>query len=557
MRKPWIMAGLLTLAACVGSAPRVDTSAVAAFAHPSLSGEATLAHIQVLASDEFEGRAPGSRGEALTLDYLERAFAAAGLEPGARDAAGAPSWRQEAPLVSARVEGAPSFAIAGADGERAYAYGADFVAWTKRVRDEIAIDEAPFVFVGYGVVAPEQNWNDYAGIDMRGKIAVILVNDPDFEIGEDRGFGGRAMTYYGRWTYKFEEAARQGALGALIIHETAPASYPWSVVASHNTATHFDVVREDEGMSRAAVEGWITAEMGRDLLARAGLDFDEMKRRAQTRGFHATLLPGLRGSILLRTHFEQALSHNIVAVLPGRARPNEAVIYSAHWDHLGHCTAVDGDDICNGALDNASGVAGLIELARRFAEEGAPERSAAFIAFTAEEQGLFGSEYYAEHPTFAPGDMVANINMDGLAVAGRSHDFVIVGHGKSEMDDYAEAVARTQGRRITPDPNPERGSFFRSDQFHFARLGVPVLYGGGGLDLVNGGEERGRALRDEYVTYRYHKPQDEVTPDWEMSGAEEDLELLYRVGRDLADSEAWPAWRADAEFRAAREASRR
>lgn len=563
MSKGWLLACAL-LGACAAattstttsSSSHIDTHAVAAFAYPSLSPEALVGHVSILASDEFEGRAPGSHGEEMTLAYLERAFTGIGLQPGLVGADGQRSYLQEVPLTSATVEGSPVFTITGRDGARAYNYRTQFVAWTKRVRPDVSIENAPLVFVGYGIVAPERHWNDYAGIDMHGKIAVILINDPDYETGDDRGFGGRAMTYYGRWTYKYEEAARQGAAGAIIIHETGPAAYPWGVVLSSNTGAKFDTVHDDEGMSRAAVEGWVTTEVGAELLRRAGLDFTQLKARAQTQGFRPVPMGSLRGSLALHTRIEHTRSFNVVGVLPGRTHPDEAVIYSAHWDHLGHCAPVNGDGICNGALDNASGTSGLIELARHAAEQGPAARSMVFISVTAEEQGLLGSQYYADHPTFTPANIVANINMDGLSNRGRSHDITVIGYGKSEMDDLITAAAQAQGRRVTPDPFPERGSFFRSDQFHFARIGVPVLYTGAGIDLLNGGEARGRQLQDDYIANRYHKPQDEVAPDWDMSGGSEDLSLLYGIGRTLADGTSWPQWRANAEFRAAREASR-
>jgi Zn-dependent M28 family amino/carboxypeptidase len=555
----------LGLAGCASapnapSAPSAPSArnepAIAAFAEAPLSPAALLAHVNVLASDEFEGRAPSSPGEKLTLAYIERAFASAGLEPGVPGAEGSRSWRQEVPLVSSFVEGNPVLTIAGSDGAHAYEYRRQFVAWTKRVEPDVSIENAPLVFVGYGIVAPERNWNDYAGVDMRGKIAVILINDPDFETGDDRGFGGRAMTYYGRWTYKYEEAARQGAAGALIIHETAPASYPWWVVLSSNTTTRFDVVRENRNMDRVPVEGWVTTEAGQDLFRRAGLDFSALKARAQRQGFRPVPMGALRGALALHTRLAENRSANVVGVLPGRLRPEEAIVYGAHWDHLGRCAAVEGDDICNGALDNATGTAGLIELARRFAGGERPDRSVAFIAFTAEEQGLLGSMYYADNPTIPPAQMVANINMDGLSIYGLAHDFSITGYGKSDMDDLATIAARAQGRTVTPDPTPEAGYFFRSDQFHFARVGVPVLYGRSGINLVNGGEERGRAFDQAYRAERYHKPQDQVTPAWDLSGATQDLQLLFDVGFGLANSASWPKWRPDAEFRAAREAQR-
>lgn len=549
MRKFLVLASALAIAACATTGGQSD---VPAFGHPPMSPEAILGHVNVLASDEFEGRAPDSPGEERTIAYLQRAFEAAGLEPGARGADGRPAWTQEVPLSESEVQGSPVLTITGADGARPYAYRTHFVAGTRRFTDSINVANAPLVFVGYGVVAPERNWNDYAGIDMRGKIAVILINDPDFELGTDGGFGGRAMTYYGRWTYKYEEAARQGAAGALIIHETAPASYGWATVQSSWTGPQFDVVRADGGMSRTEFEGWITTDVGRELFDRAGLDFAALKASAQRPGFTPVAMGNLTGSLQLQNQISQSRSANFIALLPGTERADEAIVYSAHWDHLGRCDAVDGDDICNGALDNATGTAGLIEIARQFVAQGASERSVVFAAVAAEEQGLLGSMYYADHPTFEPRNMVANINMDGLAIYGRAHDFGIVGYGKSEMDDIATEAAQAQGRRVTPDQMPERGGFFRSDQFHFARIGVPVLYGGSGMDLVEGGEARGRAMREAYTAHHYHQPSDEVSPDWDLSGGAQDLELFYAVGRRLADGEEWPRWRPDAEFRAAR-----
>lgn len=555
MRRAWLIGVVAALAACATTSTHIDTHAVAAFANPSLSQEALKAHVSVLASDEYEGRAPSSHGEELSINYIKTAFQAVGLQPGARDANGQPSFFQDVPLTSALVDNSPSLTIAGRDGSTAYTWGNQFVGWTKRVQDTVTVTDAPLVFVGYGIVAPEHHWNDYAGIDMHGKIAVILINDPDYETGDDRGFGGKAMTYYGRWTYKYEEAARQGAAGAIIIHETGPAAYPWSVVQSSNTNTRFDVVHDDHGMSRVPVEGWVSTDTGHALFQRAGLNFDQQKARAQTQGFTPVAMGTLRGSVSLHTILHQSMSHNVVGVLPGTAHADQAVIYTAHWDHLGHCNPVNGDGICNGALDNATGVSGLIELARHYAEAGAAQRSVAFIAVTAEEQGLLGSYYYSEHPTFTPGNIVANINMDGLNNYGRTHDLTIVSYGKSEMDDLTAAALQAQGRRVRPDPFPERGSFFRSDQFNFARIGVPVLYVSSGIDMLNGGEAAGTAAVNDYIAHRYHSPQDEYSPTWDMSGGSEDLTALYNVGRGLADGSSWPAWRPNAEFRAAREAT--
>lgn len=553
-----LSAGVIALAACATSDHPTPTSGpeIAAFASPPLSAEALLGHIRVLASDEFEGRAPGTTGERLTIEYIQRAYAAAGLQPGVTLPNGERSWVQETPLVAATLSSPPTLTISGRDGARNYTYATQFSAWTRRLEETVTVANAPLVFVGYGINAPELGWNDYAGVDMHGKIAVILVNDPDFETGDDRGFGGRAMTYYGRWTYKFEEAGRQGAAGAIIIHETAPAAYPWAVIQSSTGSARWDVVRPDRGANRAGFDGWMNNEVAMETFRRANLDFNELKSRAQRRGFRAVRM-NLTGSMELHTNIEQRTTYNVVGVLPGTQRPNETIIYSAHWDHLGHCPAINGDDICNGALDNASGTSALIELARRFSAAGRPQRSVAFIALTAEEQGLLGALYYMQHPIFEPRNTVAAINMDGINNAGRTHDMEIVGYGKSEMDDLITSAIQAQGRRVAPDSSPEAGYFYRSDHLHFAQLGIPVLYTSNGVDMVNGGVERGNAINAEYVANNYHKPSDEVTPDWDMSGGAEDLEALYAVGRGLADNNAWPAWRANAEFRAAREASGR
>lgn len=529
---------------------------IAAFNSPALSADALLAHVNVLASDEFEGRAPGTEGERLTVEYLQRAYEAAGLEPGVTLPDGTRSWVQETQLNSATLTNVPTLTISGRDGAREYAYATQFSAWTRRLDPTVDIENAPLVFVGYGVNAPELGWNDYAGVDVRGKIVVMLINDPDFETGDDRGFGGRAMTYYGRWTYKFEEAGRQGAAGAIIIHETAPAAYPWAVIQSATGSARWDVVRADRGANRAGFEGWVTNEVARETFRRAGLDFDRLKARAQTRGFRAVAMGRLTGSLELQTRVETRTTNNVVGILRGSERPDETILYTAHWDHLGRCPPINGDNICNGALDNATGTAGLVELARRFSAEGRPQRSVAFIALTAEEQGLLGALYYQQHPLYAPRNTVAAINMDGLANFGRTHDMEIVGYGKSEMDDLITQALQTQGRRVAPDSSPEAGYFYRSDHLHFAQLGIPVLYTSNGIDMVEGGVERGTALNTAYVANNYHKPSDEVTPDWDMSGGAEDLEALYAVGRRLADGDEWPQWRANAEFRAAREQSR-
>ncbi len=554
------LATVFALAACASASQTTETLPpppnATAFAAAPLSAAALLEHTRTLSSDAFEGRAPGTEGERLTVDYVSRSFAAAGLEPGVTLPDGTRSWVQETQLSAATLTNTPTLTLRGRDGAREYAYATQFSAWTRRLEPLVNVENAELVFVGYGVNAPELGWNDYEGVDVRGKIVVVLINDPDFETGDDRGFGGRAMTYYGRWTYKFEEAGRQGAAGVLIVHETAPASYPWAVIQSSTGSARWDVVRANGGADRAGFEGWMNNEVAMETFRRAGLDFNQLKARAQQRGFRAVPM-NLSGSVRLETTVETRTTSNIVGVLPGRTRPDETILYSAHWDHLGRCPAIDGDDICNGALDNATGTSALIELARRYHAEGAPERSVAFIALTAEEQGLLGALYYMQHPIFPARNTVAAINMDGINNAGLTRDIEVVGFGKSEMDDLIVEAARAQGRRVEPDSAPEAGYFYRSDHLHFAQLGIPVLYTSNGIDMVDGGVERGRAINEAYTANNYHKPSDEVTPDWDMSGGAQDLELLYAVGRRLADGAEWPQWRENAEFRAARTASGR
>ncbi len=569
MRLGWIGAGaalLVVLAACASVREYIDVEQInappppiveapadmPAFTYSPLTPPALLAHVARLASDEFEGRAPSTRGEELTVDYISRAFATAGLEPGAPQRGARAGWHQTVPIVASQVMNAPSLNVTGADGARSYVFGDQAVIWTKRQIPRIDIADAELVFVGYGVISPELGWNDYSGVDMRGKIAVILVNDPDFETGDDRGFRGRAMTYFGRWTYKFEEAARQGAAGAIIIHDPRAAGYGWGVVRSSWSGVQYDLARDDQGADRVGVEGWITQDVAADLFQRANIDFAAERLRAQRPDFTPRPL-GLRASVALDMNIQTTTSRNVVGILRGRSRPDETVIYAAHWDHLGHCTPVDGDDICNGALDNASGVAGLIELARRFTTAGRLQRSIVFIAFTAEEAGLLGSAYYAEHPIYEPGRTAAMINMDGLNIIGPTRDMTLVGAGQNELEYFLALAAHEQSRSISEEAFPERGSYYRSDHFNFARIGVPTLYAGAGADLYTGGVERGRALSNAYVAERYHKPNDELTADWDMTGAMRDLLVLYEVGRRVGEGNQWPDWREGSEFAGVRD----
>ncbi|WP_423930717.1 M28 family metallopeptidase [Candidatus Palauibacter sp.] len=505
-------------------------------------------HIAVLASDEFEGRAPVSRGEELTIAYLAEAFGAAGLEPGSDG-----EWLQPVPLVSITADPAMRLAISGDDGEAALAYGTEMMAWTKRVIDRSGLADSELVFVGYGIVAPEYGWDDYAEVDVTGKTVVMLVNDPGYATGDPALFNGRAMTYYGRWTYKFEEAGRQGAVGALIIHHTDAAGYPWEVVASSWSGPQFGLVAEDANLSRPAVEGWLTLDAAAALFERAGLDLATLGVRAAREDFEAMSL-GLAASLEIRNTIERSTSHNVVGRLTGTDRPGEAVVYMAHWDHLGKDETLEGDEIYNGALDNATGVAGLIEIAAAFGGlERPPARTVLFLAVTAEEQGLLGSDHYGEYPVHPLDRTVAAINMDGLNTVGPMNDITVVGLGNSDLDDYLEAVVSAAGRVIRADPEPEKGFFYRSDHFNFAKRGVPALYTDSGIDHVERGETYGRRMREAYTAERYHKPTDEYDPSWDLDGAVDDLRLLFDVGYSLAQGAEWPNWRDGNEFRAARD----
>ena len=505
-------------------------------------------HIAVLASDEFEGRAPVSRGEELTIAYLAEAFGAAGLEPG-NDG----EWLQPVPLVSITADPAMRLAISGDDGEAALEYGTEMMAWTKRVIDRSGLADSELVFVGYGIVAPEYGWDDYAEVDVTGKTVVMLVNDPGYATGDPAHFNGRAMTYYGRWTYKFEEAGRQGAAGALIIHDTDAAGYPWEVVASSWSGPQFGLVAEDANLSRPAVEGWLTLDAAAALFERAGLDLATLGVRAAREDFEAMSL-GLAASLEIRNTIEHSTSHNVVGRLAGADRPGEAIVYMAHWDHLGKDETLEGDEIYNGALDNATGVAGLIEIAAAFGGlERPPARTVLFLAVTAEEQGLLGSDHYGEYPVHPLDRTVAAINMDGLNTVGPMNDITVVGLGNSDLDDYLEAVVSAAGRVIRADPEPEKGFFYRSDHFNFAKRGVPALYTDSGIDHVERGETYGRRMREAYTSERYHKPTDEYDPSWDLDGAVDDLRLLFDVGYSLAQGAEWPNWRDGNEFRAARD----
>ena len=523
---------------------------------PAFDAGRLSADVKELSSDAFEGRSPDTPGETKTVDYITRAFEEAGLAPGGDLKDGQRAWTQPVPLARSEITGPVKIAAS---------IGGETLAWTQgeqiSVRaamngaTAVKVDDVPFVFVGYGVNAPERNWDDYKGVDLKGKIGIVLVNDPDFEAGKG-DFGGKAMTYYGRWTYKYEEAARRGAVGMLVVHETAPASYGWETVKNSNTHTMFDIVRTDPAASHTLIEGWIQRDVTADLFRRAGLDFDALKQQAQTREFVPVELKGARFSAEYAVSSQVITSHNVVGRLEGAARAGETVIYSAHWDHFGTVEAdARGDRINNGAVDNATGTAALMELARAFAKGRRPDRSIVFLAVTAEERGLLGSEYYAANPLYPLATTVGVLNMDSLSPWGPTRDFSMAGSAKLELLDRLVTDAKAWDRHFTPDPKPEAGSFFRSDHFPFAKRGVPAISFDSGEDRVDGGVAAGKAAADEYLEHRYHQPADEWDEKWPFTGMQRDLELLYKVGADLANSDQWPDWAPDSEFRAARDAT--
>ncbi len=532
----------------------VSTALMAAT--PSFDGARISRDVKELASDAYEGRGPATAGEEKTIAYLSEQFAEAGLQPGGDLANGKRGWTQAVPLRRADIVGTPTIAVQNAGKPQTLTQGKQIaIRAALDGSSKVEIANAPLVFVGYGVKAPERNWDDFKGVDLKGKIAVVLINDPDFETGKG-DFDGTGMTYYGRWTYKYEEGARQGALGVLVVHETAPASYGWDTVASSNTNTMFDVVRDNPRSAHPTLEGWIQRDLATELFKHAGLDFETLKKQAQTRGFKPVELKDQRLSASYQVKSDVITSHNVVARLEGSKHPDETLIYSAHWDHIGVGKPdARGDTIFNGALDNASGTAALLELARGFAQGPTPERSVVFLAVTAEEKGLLGSEFYASKPLYPLDTTVAVINMDGMNPFVPSRDFGIYGTAKLELLDQLKSVAAQSKLRYTPDPKPQAGYFFRSDHFSFAKRGVPALSYAAGQDWEVGGVAAGKAAADDYTAKRYHQQGDEWKPDWTFAGAARDLGVLYALGQQLADSRQWPNCSQDLEFRATRDAS--
>jgi Zn-dependent M28 family amino/carboxypeptidase len=554
-----IASAALTLAACSEAppppaAPSAPAAAPATYKSTFANSGADFAErLKKLSSDEFEGREPGTLGERLTTAYLKDQFERMGLKPGNNG-----SWFQSVPNVETTLQNTDlTLAVAVGGGNETFAYKTDMVVGNLSAKPEVTLKDSELVFVGYGVNAPEQNWNDYAGLDVKGKTVVVLVNDPGFGNNDAELFKGRAMTYYGRWTYKFEEAARQGAAAALIVHETEGAGYGWGVIENSWSGPQFDLPASEDPAPRLDVAGWITKASAERLFGKAGLDFAALRKSADVRGFKSQALPA-KLSATLKSTIKSGSSDNVVALLPGSGKPDEAIVYSAHWDHLGKDTTRSGDQIYNGAVDNATGVAGLLVIAEAFAKQNPPpQRSIVFAAVTLEESGLLGSRYYATHPPIPMDKTVADINMDALNLVPTARNFAVVGFGQSELDTYLKDAAATQGRVITAEESPEKGHFFRSDHFNFARKGVPALYAKGGVDLFVGGEAAGRAAFDDYGKNRYHQPADEYRDGMPLDGAIADLEVMYKIGSKLAGETSWPQWAADSEFKAARDASKK
>ena len=538
--RPVVAAALslvLSIAACGqegqdadrGSGPTANlpTDGSVQAAVESMTEDELRDHVQVLASDEFQGRAPSSPGEELTLQYLTEQFASLSLEPGGENG----SWVQEVPLVAITADPDMSLTARGPTGSQTFSYGSEFVAWTPRVVDEVTVQESEVVFVGYGAVAPEYGWDDYAGVDVTGKTVVVLVNDPGFATQDPDLFNGNAMTYYGRWTYKYEEGARQGAAAVLIVHETAPAAYGWATVENGWTGPQFNLVTQNNNMDRVKAEAWITLATAETLFRMAGMDYQELKAQAQQPGFQAVPLAGITLSTDIQSTIERSTSHNFLARLPGTTRPEEVVLYMGHWDHFGMDPSLEGDQIFNGARDNASGIAALLEIAEAFTLlEPAPERTVVFWGTTAEEQGLLGSAYYAQNPIYPLDRTVAAINIDAVSIWGATRDYTIIGFGNSELDEYAQEANAALDRVVKPNPEPEKGSFYRSDHFPLAKEGVPAHYGGAGHDIVGRGEEWGRARSDAWTQEHYHQVTDEYSAEWDLGSALQDMTVWFRMG---------------------------
>ncbi len=517
---------------------------------PDINAADVLARDKAISSDAFQGRGPGTVAGEAAAQWLADELKRIGIKPGNHG-----SYFQKVPSVVIALDPAKSsLSIDTPKGTMTPKYADDAVYWTPHyASNAVKVTKSPLVFVGYGVVAPEYGWNDYKGVDVKGKTVVILVNDPGNEDAhpDPKFFKGKAMTYYGRWTYKYEEAARQGAAAAIIVHETIPAAYGWQVVRNSNTGNLSWLPSKDKNASKVPVEGWITHQTAEELFARAGMNYAQMKAEANKRGFKAVPMNETL-NVDAVSHISYLATRNVVGLIPGTKHPGDVVMYSAHWDHLGYKPQLPGPDkIYNGAIDNGMGDSMILELAEAFAHDPPPQRSIAICFWTLEEQGLLGSEYFAEHPIWPLSHIVAEINLDADLPVGATHDMTYRGSTESQLEDDLAAALKTQGRVLTPDPEPEKGGFFRSDHFSFAQFGVPAITPDSGIDLVNGGVKAGMAARDYYRIHHYHQPSDEFDPNWKMANIVEDIQALQIMGEKLANSDAWPTWRADSEFRAA------
>ena len=503
--------------------------------------------IESLSSDNMQGRNPGTEGGQLAKNYISEQFSLTNLKNFDN------SFFHEVPAVSSTVKDSSFFTISFRDRDRKLNYGSEVVFWSKRNIKNQKIDSSDLVFVGYGIVAPEYNWNDYEGIDVSGKTVVMLINDPGFDTGRLNLFNGRAMTYYGRWTYKFEEAAKQGAAAAIIIHEEEAAAYPWSVVENSWTGPQLDLQRKDLGMSRTILESWISIDVADEIFTFTGFNYDSLKEFALDKTFQAFEMKGLSLTSNINSDISYFSSHNLIGYKEGVSKPDEYLIFMAHWDHLGVNKDLTGDQIFNGAADNAAGVAAVIELARRF-DQVQTERSIIFTALTLEESGLLGSAYLAENPPVDLANVVAGFNFDRILPTGKTNDMAVIGYGASELEDILEAELEKQGRYINPDPNPEKGYFYRSDHISFAKKGVPVLYADDGFDLEIGGIEKGFNEIYDYTNYRYHGVDDEYDSSWNLEGFEQTINTLFNISFELSNSNDWPNWYEGNEFREIRDA---
>ncbi|MEO5891971.1 MAG: M28 family metallopeptidase [Ferruginibacter sp.] len=547
MLMPAVALSILLLAACNNNAPTTSntSSSLSAFSADSLG-----AHIATLSGDDFMGRKPFSEGETKTINYLQDQFKSVGLEPGNGN-----SYLEEVPMVKITTKGAPAMQVQSAKGNFDLKGPDDYVIWTDGTDSVVSFNNDELVFAGYGVVAPEYNWNDYAGLDVKGKIVLVLVNDPGFNAGDSSLFKGKTMTYYGRWTYKFEEAAKQGAKGCLIVHNTVAAAYPFKVVQNNWNTSRLHLDDRGKNKKYSDIIGWVTTETSKKLLAAAGQD-SSLFAKADKPGFKGVPLNiKLTTSIQVKTAYNK--SNNVIGKITGSKYPDETIIYTAHWDHLGIGTPNEkGDSIYNGALDNASATAGLLELARAFKKsDSIPERTIIFLSVTAEEQGLWGSAYYAQNPVYPINKTVANINMDGLNWYGKTRDVIVIGQGQSALEDMLKEEADKVNRYISFDTHPEAGYYYRSDHFNFAKVGVPALYISSGIDVIGQEKGYGKKQVDDYTKLNYHRPSDEYSAaTWKLDGAIDDLQLLFKVGRRLAFGQQWPAWKTGSEFKAIREA---